>query len=526
MDSDQTVSLLHPVDISFTANEIPEFPYEQPEPVAVFRAPSGKEHRASGFWNGEREWMVRFAPDEEGTWSWACEGDARFERRQSTFAVGPANAEIDLRHRGFLTVHKNRRVLAYADGSPFFWLADTVWAVPSKATVEEWSAFCENRKTLGFSVMEMNAMVQHDASGSPSRREPFLMSNGIWDPRRLDVTFFQYLDKLIEITVNANLVPVLTAIWFDVVKGTHPEWNINSPFTFTPEQARRISRYLAARYGAWGTVWFVSADTDYETDEVIGVYRATVEGLREGSACRPLLSMHLAGVRTTSPLLNAEEWLDFHTFQTGHGRECRDFVVNCAQEDYRLAPPRPIVNGEGLFDGIGYYREPERADRQSVRAVLIRGFLSGAVAGMTYGAHGIWSWTREGEPFADTALWQAPYNWDQAMALPSAADAQRVAELLRSLPQWHMFEPLNEKDAPIMPAAALPDRTCIIAYTEEPRESTWTVDPGRAWKAEWFFPATGQRQEAALSIKDSTLTARPYTASEDAILVLQATDHE
>ena len=43
--------------------------YDVKEFVVRFTAPSGRVQKINGFWDGGRDWKVRFCPDEKGTWT-------------------------------------------------------------------------------------------------------------------------------------------------------------------------------------------------------------------------------------------------------------------------------------------------------------------------------------------------------------------------------------------------------------------------------------------------------------------------
>ena len=274
----------------------------------------------------------------------------------------------------------------------------------------------------------MNALPQHDAS-SGAIRQPFALQDGRWDLTRINVSYFQYLDRLVAQTVDSGMVPVLSLIWFNFVDGTHPDWDVVHPVSFTTETAAVWARYAVARYAAFGTPWFVSCDTDFVDPEAVAVYDSAATALKEVDPTA-LMSIQFAGCRYTNPALNRRPWLDFHAFQTGHVREAPACVKACAAGAHAYEPRRPVVNAEGLFDGIGYYLESERASRAALRRVAWLGLLNGATAGIAYGVHGLWSWTRPGEPFADVALWQMPYPWQEALRQKSAVDFSRMRELL------------------------------------------------------------------------------------------------
>ena len=87
---------------------------------AEFSSPSGKHCTIWGFYNPSdwsRLWMVRFAPMEEGSWSYivkVTDREGTAETRSRTFTVGESA------HHGFIRIAPNQRYLAYSDGTPFY----------------------------------------------------------------------------------------------------------------------------------------------------------------------------------------------------------------------------------------------------------------------------------------------------------------------------------------------------------------------------------------------------------------------
>jgi hypothetical protein len=49
-------------------------PVQEAELDVVFVSPQGERHATYGFWDGGSVWRVRFAPNQQGTWTWqsAC----------------------------------------------------------------------------------------------------------------------------------------------------------------------------------------------------------------------------------------------------------------------------------------------------------------------------------------------------------------------------------------------------------------------------------------------------------------------
>jgi hypothetical protein len=87
---------------------------------AEFTAPSGKRWKIWGFYNPSSWsslWMVRFTPDETGTWRVVVKVRDREGTAESKVRQIPVGAS---EHKGFIGLAPNQRFLRYGDGSPFY----------------------------------------------------------------------------------------------------------------------------------------------------------------------------------------------------------------------------------------------------------------------------------------------------------------------------------------------------------------------------------------------------------------------
>ena len=65
------IALWHKYEIRFTSDmEYANPIYDIKTFTVVFTSATGREKTVNGFWDGERDWKVRFMPDELGEWSW------------------------------------------------------------------------------------------------------------------------------------------------------------------------------------------------------------------------------------------------------------------------------------------------------------------------------------------------------------------------------------------------------------------------------------------------------------------------
>jgi hypothetical protein len=507
------------VELAFRSEREYDDPYLDVDVVATFRSSSGEEREVLGFWDGEDTWRVRFAPAVEGTWTWrtACSDpdDGGLHGQEGTFQVSRYQGENPIYTHGFLRVGDNQRGFVHADGTPFFWLGDTVWSMSSGITTEEWEEYLAFRRAQGYNVVQVNSLPQHDSSVADYRK-PFRIDGEGWHLNRPNVAYFGYLDWLIEMTTEAGLFTAMVVLWFDYVPGTNLWWQLARKATFTPELAARYARYLSARYGAFGPIWMVTGDSDFETPEAMTVYDAAANAIDEVDPYGLLRTTHLNGEIYTPAALNEREWLDFHMFQSGHSDTSRERALTYAEGDRRYEPVRPAFNAEPMYDGtyLPYFdREP---DRDVIRSVYWSGFLAGGNAGLTYGAHGIWSWSRS--PISPT--------WRELLRLESAEDAVRLKEFFAPLPWWAL-EPsgglLAEDYERQILAACTPAQDVIVVYTLQAGEIALDVGTGQQYAGAWFNPATGGRQAALMSEAGGRLAVGPASWQGDAVLLLEST---
>jgi hypothetical protein len=87
-------------------------------------------------------------------------------------------------------------------------------------------------------------------------------------------------------------------------------------------------------------------------------------------------------------------------------------------------PVKPLINSEPCYEGRRLQPEkvrriPPGRDPEAAWTSV----LSGASAGVTYGAHGVWNWKKKNSPC--NRLWGRvsipPFRWRKALCLPPAA---------------------------------------------------------------------------------------------------------
>lgn len=515
-------------ELEFESMGVYTNPYMELELNVEFISPAGKKNVVPGFWDGDNKWKVRFAPPVPGCWKWETKGDNEdfgFNDKSGQFFVEEYKGDNPIYKHGFLKISENKRGFCYSDGTPFFWLGDTLWSCPSRATTEEWKEIVAYRCQQGFNIAQVNILPQHDCSGENDYRLPFDTGNELWNMEKLNTSYFQALDEQMKVTAETGLFTAMVVLWFDYVPGTNPTWQVHRKAEFTPELAAHYGRYIAARYGAFGTCWLVTGDSDFENSAAISIYDSAANAIREALPYKPLMTAHLNGGLCTPENLEQKQWLDFHMYQSSHNKTSELVAKKYSMELRSKETAKPILNGEPIYEGIGFHMEKESADRSFVRKTGWYSILSGGNAGITYGAHGMWGHHRQGEAFLHSEAWHMPLDWKFAIRFEGAEDYGRMKSFFESLP-WLELEPSNEildgdKEEHYI-AAATKDQKLIVVYAKDCSCFDINLSGSFEYDASWFDPASGEKLKAETLNINRSLNVKEVPWKGEAVLLLKA----
>jgi hypothetical protein len=143
-----------------------------------------------------------------------------------------------------------------------------------------------------------------------------------------------------------------------------------------------------------------------------------------------------------APDFDAEDWLDFIGYQSGHGDD--DATVRWLTEGppssgWQALRPRPIVNLEPAYEDHVGYQSQQRFSADDVRKRLGWSLLASPTAGVTYGGHGVWGWddgttVPQNHPTTGVAR-----PWREALHLPGAEQFRHLVALFDTLEWWHLM---------------------------------------------------------------------------------------
>jgi len=476
----------------------------QAGPVQVtYRGPDGLTYAGRAAWDGGTNWRLGTAFERAGTWQWTitcADTTLGLDGQTGTVSVSEAEVGPALYRRGFLRVSDSRRTLAFADGTPFFWLGDTAWAAPLKATGDDWREYCARRVAQGFTVTQIGCASEWAAKTDAAGHPPF-DGEGLGHP---NLDYWRGFERKIRIANEAGLVVLVVGLMEPVSR--YPE----------PAAAVPFAKWLATRLD--GLFVIFSPSFDSPAMELANAVGAAIDEV----APRHLITQHPgtpAGKPT--PIWSEEyadrDYLDFYGVQTGHNGGRVNLVLRQARTwnlaMYRRQRIKPVINLEAMYEGGG-----ERSWRaEDARKAGWLSLLSGA-AGYTYGAGesnrkvpggngGLYAWCTDPQ---EDDFWRKVLDW------PGGAQMQLLAGFFGDQPWWELIPAperlVDEPEDPLAQAAlaVAPEAGLLIAFLPQSRPVTLDVRGLTPLPpAQWFSPTTGERQPAEARGGDARVSFVP-----------------
>jgi hypothetical protein len=318
---------------------------------------------------------------------------------------------------------------------PWFYLADTCWSAFSHGTEDEWEEYLSFRREQGFNALQINILPQWDASETSEKKHPFsLKASGEYDFQSLNEAWFTRAKQRCRIATEYGFQLSLVVLWCNYVPGT---WKALRDNQFNAMPGAALPRYLdkvAMTFNEFNPVYILCGDTDFREQSTLAFYCAALDYLYPLSrSC--LFALHTTGKYDYIPPTLAEDpRISILFFQSGHDNLFPDEPARLANHFRAHYPLKTIINGEPCYENMGYHKHRYgRFSQSDVRKALWQSLLNGASAGITYGAHGVWSWQQDPVKFRFTSTnFDAPQRWRDALVFPGAWDYGYARNLLSS----------------------------------------------------------------------------------------------
>ncbi len=406
-------------------------PVQEVELSATFVSPSGQTNRVDGFWDGGSTWRIRFSPGQPGIWTFRTQSsdpaNAGLNNHTGELLCSAPAGDSAFDLRGPVRVARDRRHFERADGTPFFWLADSAWDAARRSTLKDWTTYALIRENQKFAAVQWAVF-----SGDEAEVQTGFTG---WQRVAINPKFFRHLDEKIQALNHAGLLSVIAPFW---------ESN-GQPSDALPEsQAALLVRYMAARWGADDVAWIIAprgGSGDSSRASAARWQRIGRDVFGDVSHAPVVL---FAG--QTPALLGSfrhENWVD--VFGYGVGAETNNASLrwrgSLIAGAWRTPPLHPFINvvppGEN---------EPAAAGRVSaddIRKAVWSSVLSAPIAGASYAVNGVSDWNTTPGPKTPDAPANALPFWQKALFLPGAKQMTLLGNFFSTNAFW-LFRPAPE----------------------------------------------------------------------------------
>ena len=403
-------------------------------------------------------------------------------------------ADNPFTQHGKLRVAKSGTYLEHADGTPFFFLADTAWTGPALSAAADWQLYLQDRKKKGFTAIQFNAICPwRTAAADLEGHTAYTIKDGKLIP---DEAYFRRLDARLKAINNAGLLAVPVLVW------AHKKGDAG--FDLSEEQIITLVKFELDRYKDANCLYILAGDARYTGAEAEKWKRIGREVFKNHPGL--LVTTHPTGMNFPWKDWEGEKWLTVLGYQSGHGDDANTlkWIHSGPVAEYgkRKEFMRPIINLEPPYEDHNGYQSHKPHPASDVRRAVYWSLLSAPVAGFTYGGHGVWSWnTKPGEEPTDHAGTGVAKVWKEALGLPGAEQMGYVRKLFESLPwtklrpETGVFEQETGKDDPakFVSGAKTTDNTTYVFYF--PAGATAKIRlhvRGMKDAIRWFNPRTGE----------------------------------
>ena len=479
-------------------------PLQEVTLTVQFTSPLGETTRGYGFWDGGRTWRVRFAPDQPGRWIFrtTCSdsGNTGLHGQNGAFLCTSTIGQSPFRRHGPVQVAKDRHHFEHGDGTPFFWLADTVNRAALIADMRSWSTYAVVRSSQNFNVAQWSVAV-----GGDLEHESALTGF----PERIGINpdFFKRLDAKLDLLSEAGILSAISPL-------AQPE---PEAVALPDDQVVLLARYLVARWGAEPVAWLLApGNNSAQIERWKKVGTEVFSGIRHA----PVV-VHAA--QTDALQAFAEQpWVEVLGVQMPFGHDRAESLSRISRDHPVLAftPHENAVNP----------KTKTRVSAEEVRQSAYCGLLMTPPAGVSYAGLAVENWDTTVESKKEDLFGAGLPMWHKALFMPGAKQLGQMAKLFTSVDFWRVrpepavlaVAPAGDANPPAACPAATPTKDLELVYVANERMLELSLDAmPRSPTVTWFNPRQGGNSPAVAVVVQGKCQF-PTPDAGDWVLLLKA----
>ncbi len=390
-----------------------------------------------------------------------------------------------------IRVSPNGRYFVDGEGTPFFWLGDTLWELFRSFSLADARTVLERRKSQGFTVIQV--MITGVGDGS----KPNVAGETPWvgdDPSSPNEAYFRNVDRVVEVASECGRI---------VVMGVFHQLQRDR---ITCANGLTYARWLARRYrDQANVVWTMYPEAK---EEFVPVLRELAAGLQEGDGGTHMITVHPDPSPTSSSFIHDEDWLAFNQMQPCTHYE---LIHEMVSEDYARTPVKPTVMAEGGYEGFQFGKLQTALE---VRKQAYWSYLAG-------GHHS----------YGHNDAWASPSTWRSWIDSPGALHLGVCGKIFTTLPGWWNLVPDQSVFAAgegsgltLNVAARSSTGDWILAYLSSNAPVTIRMEGiggGSTTEASWIDPANGEKARIGGFPTRGTEDFSPPRQWDDALLLFE-----
>jgi len=485
--------------------------------TVLFASPLGETNLVYGFWDGDKNWRVRFRPNQPGRWTYktTCSdaSNAGLHNRAGEFLCTPPIGRTPFHLHGPVQAARDHHHLEYADGTPFFWLADTTWNGMQAAEAADWEFYALERAARRFTVIQCAISPGEDALGETAVA-------GFADRIAINPEFFQRLDAKLDLLNYAGLLSAISPL----VELEPHQRAISLP----DDQVALLVRYIVARWGAEPVVWLLAFDGSIPS--LVTRWERIGHAVFDEGRINPVMVCPGTATEALEAFRN-QNWVDLLG-----GQPITDFTDSALEralvgpffKEWSATPPRPIISFLPCENGLSAGSQ-QRFTSDNVRRAAYWSLLLSPPAGLSYAGQGIVEWDRSLPEQPSKVKGGNLPLWKRAMFMPAAKEMTQMAGFVGGIDFWRLrpdpkvlpAQPAGSSPLSFLAAAATEARDLALVYDPEDRPLVLALEglPPTPVAA-WFNPRSGASTPIQLVVDGKTCHV-PSPQAADGVLILR-----